>query len=239
MAEVIGARIKALISDRRTSQSAVAAACGMTQPSIARLIDGTTRETGKLLELAEALKTTPEYLVGYTDDAEVPDGGDAMRAAVREVALARASSTAKSDTADEDHRGMVRVKELDLALGLGGQFLEGPYEYREVDFPGDWLRQFSSAPPDLLHFVRGKGDSMYPTIMDGDVCLLDTSRRRLDEQDALWAVSFGDLGMIKRLRKMPDGSVKIMSDNKEVSDELATDGELYLWARCVGVFRKV
>jgi transcriptional regulator with XRE-family HTH domain len=236
MAEVNGARLKELMEQRRTTRSRVADAIGVTQPTISRLIDGTTKEFGKLLELAAHLETTPEYLVSWTDDPALPaDVGE--RAVIRTAALARSPGT-PVDT-DADLPGMVRVKELDLSLGLGGQFLEGPYDFREISFPGDWLRQFSSAPPDLLHFVRGKGDSMYPTIMDGDVCMLDTGRRRLDEQDALWAVSFGDLGMIKRLRRMPDGSVKIMSDNKEVSDELATDGELYVWGRCVGVFRKV
>jgi transcriptional regulator with XRE-family HTH domain len=82
MAEVIGKRIEALIEDRRTSQSAVARAIGVSQPSIGRLISGETRETGKLLELARELRTTPEYLVGETDD---PDPKGPARVAEQRV----------------------------------------------------------------------------------------------------------------------------------------------------------
>lgn len=86
MAEIIGSRLKALIDDRGTSQSELARATGMSQPSVARLITGLTRETGKLLELARALRTTPEYLVGYTDDAEaVPGIGRQLSTEEREV----------------------------------------------------------------------------------------------------------------------------------------------------------
>lgn len=68
MADLIGKRIALLIEDRRTNQSKVAAATGITQPSIGRLIRGETKTTGKLLELARALETTPEYLTGESDN---------------------------------------------------------------------------------------------------------------------------------------------------------------------------
>ena len=201
----------------------------MSRQAVSKMVTGGTTESAKLFQIARFLQTTPEFLSGETDQ---PNGDEAL-------ADRRLPYRAPESDQQVIPPGMVMVTELDLALGLGGAFLDGPVEGREITFPEDWLRQFTKAPADLIHFVRGKGDSMYPTIMDGDVCLLDTSRRQIDEQDALWAVSFGDLGMIKRLRKMPDGTVKIMSDNEHVPAEVASDGELYIWARCCGVFRKV
>jgi len=45
--------------------------------------------------------------------------------------------------------------------------------------------------------------------------------------------------MIKRLRPMPDGTVRIMSDNPQVSDEIATDGDLTIIGRVVAIVRSV
>jgi transcriptional regulator with XRE-family HTH domain len=79
MAEIVGSRLQQLIADRDTNQSALARAMGISQPSVGRLITGETRETGKLLELARALRTTPEYLVGYSDEPDlVPGSGSSL-----------------------------------------------------------------------------------------------------------------------------------------------------------------
>jgi phage repressor protein C with HTH and peptisase S24 domain/DNA-binding XRE family transcriptional regulator len=235
MAELNGERLKDLLIERRVSQSAAAEAIGVTQPTIGRLIDGSTREFGKLLELAAFLKT-PEYLVGWSDDRDLADGDASARAADRAVALADRRNGFRG--AEIDETDMVMIRDADLVLGLGGAYLDGPVREQGIPFPRHWIRQFSDSPPDLLTFIRGKGDSMEPTINDGDICLLDLSRTRLDEQDALWAVAYGQIGMVKRLRALPDGTVKLMSDNPHVRDELATDGELHIIGRCCGVFSK-
>lgn len=40
-------------------------------------------------------------------------------------------------------------------------------------------------------------------------------------------------------RPMPDGSVKILSDNDRVPPEIAVDGEMHVIGRVVAVIRKV
>lgn len=72
---------------------------GISQPSVGRLISGETRETGKLLELARALRTTPDYIVGFTDDADaLPASGSQLSSEEREV-LACLNSINASDRA--------------------------------------------------------------------------------------------------------------------------------------------
>jgi phage repressor protein C with HTH and peptisase S24 domain len=230
----VGDRIALLLRMKGWSQGELARRVGVSQQTIWKLVSGHTQATRYLHQIARALDASPDFLLGLTSD--VTAGLSEADAAERLAAPLREFHGAEPDPSAMP--GMVMVTEVDLALGLGGTFVDGPVETRQIPFPADWLRQFSDAPAELLHFVRGKGDSMYPTIMDGDICLLDRSRQRIDEQDALWAVSYGDLGMIKRLRSMPDGTVKIMSDNQNVREEIATDGELFIWARCCGVIRK-
>lgn len=225
MADVIGERLEWLIADRRSSQSAVAREIGVSQPSIGRLINGETRETGKLLELARALRTSPEYLVGETDnpepDARFEDRQQAFRAPQRE------------------HTDDVEISHIDLRYGLGGTYLDQPIEENKLVFPRTWLRQFTDAAPEHLCWAAGQGDSMFPTIGHGEPILIDLGDKTPRMSDLIWAFAYGDIGMIKRLRPLPDGSVEILSDNPNVPPARAVDGELHIIGRVVAVVRRL
>lgn len=80
---------------------------------------------------------------------------------------------------------------------------------------------------------------MFPTLLDSDLMLIDCSQRSLNMSDKIWVAAYAGCGMIKRLRQMPDGGVKILSDNPSVSDEIAYDGELSLIGRVVAIIRKI
>jgi hypothetical protein len=141
----------------------------------------------------------------------------------------------------EDY-GLALIEEIDLALGMGGTFLdsEGHAEVKGiVPFRASWLRDITRSPVSSLKVVRGSGDSMQPTIQDGDFVLIDTSRRRIDEQDVIWAVSYGDLGMIRRLRQLPGGNVMMMPDNAVVRPTEASDGELWIMGRVIWIGRRM
>lgn len=138
--------------------------------------------------------------------------------------------------------GWVLIDEIDLSLGMGATFLDSdraPERLGLVPFAADWIRDMYRGSITHLKVVRGRGDSMEPTIRDGDFVLIDTSRRRLDEQDVVWAVSYGELGMIRRLRQMPGGGVQLMPDNAVVRPTEAYDGELYIMGRVIWIGRRM
>lgn len=110
---------------------------------------------------------------------------------------------------------LVDIQQVDQAYGLGATFADGHVEVEVLQFPKTWVEAITTSPPALLTWARGKGDSMAPTIHDGDLVLLDRSQRRVTEQDGLWAYTIGDLGAIKRLRVKGD-KVIILSDNPAV-----------------------
>jgi len=60
--------------------------------------------------------------------------------------------------------------------------------------------------------VDGIGDSMSPTISDGDVCLVNTASRRVIS-GKVFAFRTEDGVQIKRLFRQPDGKVRMSSDN--------------------------
>lgn len=226
MAELRSERIAELIRSKGLNQSEVARRVGISQPSIGRLISGETRESGKLLELARALETTPEYLVGATDDPNID--------AVGEKRLAfRGAEPQAADT--------VELEEFDVSYGLGASYIhDTPVTGRRRVFSRAWIRNFTESPFEYLFWGTGVGDSMTPTIQDADVVLIDTFDRTPRFMDKLWAIEYGGLGAIKRLRPTADGTgMRLLSSAPDVPEETAYDGELTIIGRVVAVVRKV
>lgn len=153
-----------------------------------------------------------------------------------------ATGTEASGPPTQEMDDEVAIDSLDLSYGMGGTFVDvepGAMEVEKARFSRRWLRKFTHSSPDLLFTTSGVGDSMRPTIEDHDVVIVDRSARLQDELgEKIWAVVFGGVGMIKRLRPMPDGTVKLMSDNQSVRDEIATDNDLYIVGRVVAVVRR-
>ena len=132
------------------------------------------------------------------------------------------------------------IEEVNLAFGMGATYLvEEPEAVGFVPFRMAWLREMYRGNLEKLKVVRGSGDSMEPTIKNGDVVLIDTNRNRIDEQDVIWAISYGELGMIRRQRQLPGGSVLMMPDNEVVRPCEAHDGELNIVGRVIWIGRKM
>lgn len=186
----------------------------MRQSTINGLIRGEQRSTTYLHQIARELRTTAAYLAGETNDA----GEDAF--------------TAPSPELLADQLGLVAVKSIDLAYGMGGTFTDIPFEEKVLHFPREWIESITSTPPEFLTWSRGRGDSMSPTINDNDMVLIDRSQRRVNEQDVIWALAVGDVGMVKRLRLRANG-VTILSDNGRVPPDEATGDEVSIVGRVI------
>lgn len=188
-------------------------------------------------QLALVLHTNVEFLILGEDPP--PTSGTAAKNWQNRVRDASASYERAASALGE---GEVEIDSLDLSYGMGGTFVDvepGTMEIEKVRFSRNWLRKFTHSSPELLFTTSGVGDSMRPTIEDHDVVIVDRSARLQDELgEKIWAVVFGGVGMIKRLRPMPDGTVKLMSDNPSVPPEIATDNDLYIVGRVVAVVRR-
>lgn len=214
-----GERLTALLDDRAISQGELARRVGISTTAIWKLANQPSQGSKHIHRIAAELGTSPEYLMGETDD---PAPLSPERAFVPAV--------------DPD---IVELAEIDLRFGLGGTYIDGPAEVSTRRFSREWLRHITKASPDQLVWAAATGDSMEPTIRSGEIVLIDRSQQSPRFGDEIWACSFGDIGMIKRLRPMPDGSVQIHSDNQVVRSEVATDGELHIYGRVIAVVRRL
>lgn len=129
---------------------------------------------------------------------------------------------------------MVGIRMIDMAYGMGATFA---VDYPEVDvlqFPKQWIETITHSPASMLTWTRGKGDSMEPTIRDGDLVLLDQSQRFLDERDAMWAFTIGEEAAIKRLRRQGE-RCQIFSDNPNVPPDEQLLRDIHIVGRVVFV----
>lgn len=226
MWEIVPEHLQAAMDRAGINQSQLAERVGVKQPSIGRLLSGETKTTRALDLIAQALDTSPAYLKGETDDP-IRHGG---------MADARLPFRPAVPERDPD---MVEIAEIDLRYGLGGTYLDSPVIESKRAFSRALLRHFTRSAPEHLFWTLGDGDSMEPTIRSGELILIDRSQVSPRMGDGIWAFAWGDVGMIKRLRPLPDGTVEIHSDNQLVRPALAADGELHVIGRVVAVIRKL
>lgn len=133
----------------------------------------------------------------------------------------------------------VELDQIDLRYGMGGTFADGPVEVERRPFSRAWLRSITATAPRHLFWAIGDGDSMEPTIRSGEVILIDRSQDTPRMDDGIWAVTHGEIGMIKRLRQLPSGIVELHSDNHLVRPQTAVDGELHVIGRVIAVVRRL
>lgn len=134
---------------------------------------------------------------------------------------------------------LVEVAQIDLRYGLGGTYLDGPVEIERQQFSRAWLAHFTRSPADQLFWTVGEGDSMEPTIRSGEMVLIDRSQATPRMADGIWALTMGEIGMIKRLHFPRKGVVQLVSDNARVPlIEVAID-ELHVVGRVVAVVRRL
>lgn len=80
----------------------------------------------------------------------------------------------------------------------------------------DWVRQNLPhiTSPKNLNLMVGSGDSMDPTIRDGDPILIDRGVKEV-RVDAIYVFILANEVYIKTLQKIPGDGVRVISDNKK------------------------
>lgn len=215
-------RLIARMTKLGLSQAELARRVKVSQPTIQAIASGETQNTRHLSKIAIELETTPAYLLGETDDPV-------------EGALVLSDREAIAEK-----MGLALVPEYELGYSMGGGAVFDDYRQTGIRvFDQDWLRGLMRGSFTDLFVAQGEGDSMEPTLKDGDVVLIDTAQKDIRQQDRIWAVSYGDLGMIKRVRRMPGGTYQLLSDNPNVSPVNAADDEMFVVGRVIWIGRRI
>ncbi|WP_422342841.1 S24 family peptidase [Parasphingorhabdus sp.] len=117
--------------------------------------------------------------------------------------------------APKDTDGMVEVPVLDVNASAGyGALATSEDKETRFSFDERWLRRLTPAKGASLSVIRVIGDSMEPTLSDGDDVLVDASDYGSRLRDGIYVVRVDDTLMVKRIALRPDSKfVSISSDN--------------------------
>lgn len=136
--------------------------------------------------------------------------------------------------------GMIEIKSLDLSYSMGpGTELESYIEEEPINFDPVFLRRLTRAPYSRLRLARGMGDSMLPTLLPGDVVMIDTTQKMLNMSDRVYAVALHGAAAIKRLRVAKDGQILVVSDNPNVENYLIDAADVVIHGRVVWFSREM
>jgi phage repressor protein C with HTH and peptisase S24 domain len=111
-------------------------------------------------------------------------------------------------------RAVIPVPRLDLGASAGA----GSLDEREgvaglVGFDEGWLRAMGVSG-ESLSIIRVDGDSMAPTLCDGDEIMVDRGDTAARLRDGIYVLRFQDALMVKRVARGPGrGMLSILSDN--------------------------
>jgi phage repressor protein C with HTH and peptisase S24 domain len=133
------------------------------------------------------------------------------------------------------------IPRYDIQVSTGhGALVEHEAELGRMAFRRDWLRQEGFSVSSLV-LVSARGDSMEPSIGEGDLLLVDTSRHS-PQDDGIYVLRVDDDVIAKRLQHDWQGGLWVRSDNPLYNDQHITDeaaSRLKVVGRVVWVGRRV
>ena len=112
--------------------------------------------------------------------------------------------------------GLIEIPLLDVRASAGhGAMTELEARHARFGFDEKWLKQLSASRPASLSVIRVEGDSMEPTLSDGDEVMVDLSDTGQRLRDGIYVIRSDDALVVKRVALGPQGrQISVVSDNQ-------------------------
>lgn len=108
---------------------------------------------------------------------------------------------------------LVRLPRFDARASAGnGLIAVDQMPVGEVSFAREFLRNLG-ANPEYCYILEARGDSMWPTIPDGALLIIDASKTEVDD-GRIYHFNVMDKVLVKRARWSMDGKLYLTSDNQ-------------------------
>ena len=217
-------RLKKARTARGLSQKALGEAVGVSQAAIQKIESGKARETTKLIDLAIALKVNPGWL--STGDGE---SGIAEPSNIRESSLK--AMVWEDMNKDGDEFVEIPLLNVSLAAGDGSCELEESSDFALV-FRRYYLKKIG-VPERAAKLVRVRGQSMEPTLHDGDVVGVNMQDNVIRDGKT-YAICQSDLLRVKTLIATPSSVIIRSINREEYPDEVLDRDEFTKTVRVIG-----
>ena len=196
----LGDRLKEARIKRKHTQVSLAQLSGVPQQTIQAIESQRVKETRHLMRLAKALRINPEWLsTGEGEmEREPPDESSGLR-------------LGEADSPQYGAPLSIPVYSITASMG-SGRFLDSEQVLKIVVFDPATLRDMNlSGSAHGIVAVYADGESMLPTIPPKSIVFVDRNQR--DLRDGVYLVRLEEMIYVKRLQRLPNHKVKVISDN--------------------------
>lgn len=182
-------RAKALLEERRISQASFARSIDVSPQTLSAWMSGRNRPgVADVEKMCVALSVSPSWLITGTEDAI----GSQSLVLPDYVSIPRFNVAASCGAGAEQANA--------AAIGL-------------AQVNRQWVRRYcGGADPRSLNVIMVSGDSMQPTLDDGDFVIVDLNYSTL-AADSMYAFVRDSAVYVKRLQRL-GRSVRVISDNR-------------------------
>lgn len=184
----------------------------------------------------------PKYREGYPLRTPSTEEKDLSSVQTPEHLTFATSAVSEEEKKKAKELGYTLVPRYDvLASAGGGADVHSEQVVDHLAFKTAWLKTDMGLAPNHLTLISAVGDSMEPTIREGDLLLIDHTQDQVTE-DAIYVLRHDGLLIAKRLQKALDGTIYIRSDNtiyKELTVSKDNLADLRIVGRVVWFGRKI
>ncbi|EJQ6148269.1 helix-turn-helix transcriptional regulator [Escherichia albertii] len=220
-------RLNAAMASAGLSQAQLADMVGVSQPAIQKMTSGKTTGSRKMVELARALKVRPEWLssgVGRMRANEGEEPSNFRKSSLKAVEW-------ESIQGKDDEFVTLPLLNISLSAGDGSCELEESSEFSLV-FRRYYLRKMGVSE-NSARLVRVVGQSMEPTLHDGDVVGVNTQDTTIRDGKT-YAICQSDLLRVKTLIATPTSVIIRSINREEYPDEVMDRDEFHETVRIIG-----
>jgi phage repressor protein C with HTH and peptisase S24 domain len=184
---------------------------GVSEGTLRRILKGEDPKLSVIERIAEQAGVDFMWLVKGMGEAQTQGSSPLLSQRVVSV--------------DEFEEEFILVPGYHISVSTGhGAFNDAARIERHLAFRKKWI-DYKGLDKSQLAVVFAKGDSMEPTIHNNNTILVDLSDKKLSE-GLIYVVRLGEELYAKRLQQYLDGSVRLISDNKEYVDQHVQPHEL-------------
>ena len=205
------------------NQVELAALAGTSQVTISNILNGVTKSPRNGLQIAKALKISPEWLLNGT--------GEISQTQIESNVAETGSFDLwdRNTPLNDDEVEVPLFQEIRLAAGNG--FADDIMDYNnfKLRFSRATLRRQGVQYENAVCVVAD-GNSMEPVIPNGATVGIDTGNKTIRD-GSIYAINHGGLLRIKLLYNMPNNQIKIRSYNTdEYDNKVSVISKVFLYS---------
>jgi phage repressor protein C with HTH and peptisase S24 domain len=180
-------------------------------------------------DVAAALGLSKESLSHLKRRGAVPYEQISLFCAKRKISINWILFNQLPKSLEEETEKYTRIRyfsDVNASAGGGGFNYDEDYTYLGIDkILLDSLYKSNNSNPNSIIALNVIGDSMEPTLYDKEIILFDKENKDISK-GGIFVVSTNAGLFVKRVAKKIDGSVELISDNKNYNSEIIKEEEL-------------